>query len=425
MILNIKVIQIHYLNSDASQSYSENSKSNNTEKEESKDNESDLSIDEESETDFTNYFEEILPQKFTSDGEYFHREHVAEVMFRSKLFSEIEELEIIRTFYSSLKSIGDSDTKIFKLLTVYNRFTIFQKIIDTKMGKEIEIENEMEDKSISGIIQKSNYKSNLSKVDDIIFDASVHCLKTNNIPFFHKIIDNYRMSIEKRSLDIQKLIVQSFNKSYLENKQINYLFDKIKFMDSLTSSMITEISIVLKFINIMKKYMKCGIHINIFTSYHNPIRLFILLIKISNTFETYSTSVSIDLKIFQEEAETLILQIIDDWESIGILKKWLFDEFDEGLKVIDFLSHMDLLKILNNHKVSKIAGLIWNGNFDQDKNQTLDKAAKTSEVAFAFRDLNIDFDIMLTIVSKKRCCASVKYTKQIFTSIMAGVFSWK
>ena len=293
------------------------------------------------------------------------------------------------------------------------------------MGKEVGIENEMEDKSISGIIQKSSYKSNLSKVDDIIFDASVHWIKTDNIPFFHKIINNYRMSIEKRSLEIQKLIVQSFNKSYLENRQINYLFDKIRFIDSLTSSMITEISIVLKFVNIMKKYMKCGININIFTSYHNSIRLFILLIKILQTFEIYSTSVSIDLKIFQEEAETLVLQIIDDWESLGTLKKWLFDEFDEGLKVIDFLSHMDILKVLNNHKVSKIAELIWNGNLDQDKNQSLDKGAKISCAAVAFRDLNIDFDIMLTIVSKKRCCASFKYTKKMFSIMAADTFSWK
>ena len=99
MRLNLKVIQIHYLNKDTSQSYSTNSKNKNTEKEENKDNKFDSSLDEESGIDFTNYFEEVLPQRFTSDGQYFQREHVAEVMFRSRLFSEKEELEIIRTFY--------------------------------------------------------------------------------------------------------------------------------------------------------------------------------------------------------------------------------------------------------------------------------------------------------------------------------------
>ena len=293
------------------------------------------------------------------------------------------------------------------------------------MGKEIEIENEIQDKSISGIIQKSSYNNNISKIDDIIFDASVHWFKTDNIPFFHKIINNYRMSIEKRSLETQKLIVQSFNESFLENKQINYLFDKIRFIDSLTSSVITEISIVLEFIKIMKKYLKSDYSINIFASYHNPIRLFILFVKMLQTFNTYTRSVSIDLKILQEEAETLVLQIIDDWENIGTLKNWLFDEFDEGLKVIDFLSHMNLLKILNNHKVSKIAELIWNGNFDQVNNQTLDKEAKVSAAAIAFRDLGIDFDTMLTFVSKKRCCASMKYAKKMFGIMVADAFSWK
>ena len=196
------------------------------------------------------------------------------------------------------------------------------------------------------LFKKSNYKNVISKADDIIFDASVHWFKTDNIPFFHKIIDNYRMSIEKRSLEIQKLIVQSFNESYLENRQINYLFDKIRFIESLTLSVITEISIVLEFITIMKKYMKSDFSTNIFASYHNPIRLFILFIKMLRTFNTYTRSVSIDLKILQEEAKILILQIIYEWESIGTLWNWMFDEFNEGIKIIDFLSHFDLLKII-------------------------------------------------------------------------------
>ena len=316
-------------------------------------------------------------------------------MFRSKQFSEKEELSIIRILYGTLKCIGDDDTKIFKLLTVYSRFIIFQKIIDTKIGKEIESELEVYDKSDSNVIQKSNYKNVISKADDIIFDASVHWYKTDNIPFFHKIIDNYRMSIEKRSLEIQKLIVQSFNESYLENRQINYIFDKIRFIDSLTSSVITEISIVLEFITTTKKYIKSEFSTNSFSSYHNTIRLFILFIKMLLTFNSYTRSVSIDLKILQEEAEILILQIIYEWESIGTLWNWMFDEFDEGLKVIDFLSHFNLLKILNHHKISKIAELIWNGNFDQANNSTLDQEIKASELGRAYRDLNIDLDIYI------------------------------
>ena len=112
-------------------------------------------------------------------------------------------------------------------------------------------------------------------------------------------------------------------------------------------------------------------------------------------------------------------------KTLETLKNWLFDEFDEGLKVIDFLSHMNLLKVLNNNKVSKIAELIWNGNFDQLNNQTLDKEAKVSPVGVAFRDLGVDFDIMLTFVSKKRWCASFKYAKKMFNILAADSLSWK
>ena len=153
----------------------------------------------------------------------------------------------------------------------------------------------------------------------------------------------------------------------------------------------------------MKKLIKQNYILNIFTNYQNPFRLFILLIKMLKTFEANTATMKIDLNILQEEIEAVMLQIIDDTDNSQILRNWLFDDFAEGLKVIDFLAQLYLLKIINHNKIAKIVEQIWTGNYDQRKIDTIMQTIKVSEVGEAYRNLNINLDIMTTIVSKKRC----------------------
>ena len=211
------------------------------------------------------------------------------------------------------------------------------------------------------------------------------------------------MRIEYKSLEVQKVIVQSFIEYFQNGKQINYIFDKINSIDILTASFLTEVSIVLEYIQIMKKLLKQDYSLNIFTSYQNPFRLFILLIKMLQTFEANTATMKIDLDMLKQEIEALMLQIIDDTDNSQILRNWLFDEFAEGLKVVDFLAQMDLLKILNHNKIAKIAEQIWSGNYDQRKLASIMQSLKISEIGEVYRNLNINLDIMTTVVSKKRC----------------------
>ena len=211
------------------------------------------------------------------------------------------------------------------------------------------------------------------------------------------------MKIELKTLDVQKVIVQSFIEYFENGKQINYIFDKINYIEILTASVLTEVSVVLEYIQIMKKLIKQNYILNMFTSYQNPFRLFILLVKMLKTFEANTASMKIDLNILQDEIEAMMLQIIDDTENSQILRNWLFDDFAEGLKVIDFLAQMDLLKILNNNKIAKIVEQIWTGNYDQRKITSIMQSIKVSQIGEAYRNLNINLDTFTTVVSKKRC----------------------
>ena len=172
-------------------------------------------------------------------------------------------------------------------------------------------------------------------------------------------------------------------------------------MEILTASVLTEVSVVLEYNQIMKKLIKQNYILNIFTNYQNPCRLFILLIKMLKTFEANTESMKIDLNILQEEIEAVMLQIIDDTDNSQILRNWLFDEFAEGLKVIDFLAQMNLLKILNHNKIAKIVEQIWTGNYDQRKLVSIVQTIKVSKIGEAYRKLNINLDTLTTVVSKK------------------------
>ena len=169
--------------------------------------------------------------------------------------------------------------------------------------------------------------------------------------------------------------------------------------------MSTEVSIVLEYIQIMKKLIKENFMLSIFTNHHNPLRFFILLVKLNHTFNKNIESMEIDLLKIQEDAENLILKIIDEIENIDILRNWLFDYFEEKLEVVDFLAEYNLLNLLNHSKVSKIWTQIWTGNYDKRKVTDISQAIKISEIGMTFRILNIDIDKMTTVVSKKRCCS--------------------
>ena len=108
-----------------------------------------------------------------------------------------------------------------------------------------------------------------------------------------------------------------------------------------------------------------------------------------------------------------MIQIIDDWDNAEVLRNWMFDVFEEGLTVIDFLAQMDLLRILNIPKIAKIVEQVWTGNYDQRKNTTsIFRPLKISQVGKKYRNLNIDFDIMTTVVGKRRCWSFLTYSSK-------------
>ena len=84
-------------------------------------NENDQAINSSQIQIFNYEYDEVFPRRFTSSGEYFKNEHAVEIMFRSRDFSEQEETEVIVKLYGNFKNIGRQDSRLIKLLTIYNK----------------------------------------------------------------------------------------------------------------------------------------------------------------------------------------------------------------------------------------------------------------------------------------------------------------
>ena len=101
-----------------------------------------------------------------------------------------------------------------------------------------------------------------------------------------------------------------------------------------------------------------------FANSYNPIKLATSLIKFLRALDNAVLSMKDELKVLELRIIDLAVSIIDRIDSKSILRNWLFDDFDNELKVIDYLAQLDLIKILNLSKVSKVVELIWRGNYD-------------------------------------------------------------
>ena len=109
-----------------------------------------------------------------------------------------------------------------------------------------------------------------------------------------------------------------------------------------------------------------------------------------------------ELKVLELRIIDLAVSIIDGIDSKSILRNWLFDDFDNELKVIDYLAQLDLIKILNLSKVSKVVELIWRGNYDGRKGGSLLNEIKTANVGEAYRMLGIELEEFITVFSLDR-----------------------
>ena len=149
---------------------------------------------------------------------------------------------------------------------------------------------------------------------------------------------------------------------------------------------------------------------NIFANSNNPLKLFIAILNLLETFKNMVDNMDGILNNVKVKLEDIVLEIIERLDCPGTLKNWLFDDYDDKLKIIDYIGYFELIRILNHRNISKIIEELWNGNIDPNKErQNVLEMAKSSVFGFLFRQFSLNFDSFFSIVSLKHPFAFIKW----------------
>ena len=79
----------------------------------------------------------------------------------------------------------------------------------------------------------------------------------------------------------------------------------------------------------MKRGIKRESKLNMFSTWYNPIKLWVLLIDLNQFLNTNVFTLDEDIKKIEEDVINITLAIILDIDVPGVLRYWLYDEIDE------------------------------------------------------------------------------------------------
>ena len=232
---------------------------------------------------------------------------------------------------------------------------------------------------------------------DIICEIMKFALEIDNIPFAIKLYDEYKQEIELAFLKTTGMIVYSISKQYRKNLQITYFIDKLKLFETIWFQCGVSGEVAADFCILLQNLLQQPQPINIIWNSYNPLRLIIIWIKLFRLLDRIVPAMNGKIKILEDALIDVAIDIIDEIDSLNVLRNWLYDDLDEELKVIDYFAQLDLIRLLNLPKITQISLLIWNGIYGYAIALDLASGIKFSIIGRVFRSLDVDLDSFLAV----------------------------
>jgi len=331
---------------------------------------------------------------------YISNHLILEIAFMSQLFSHIKEVEIIERLYNGYIFTQIEGIRVIKLLVTYNREDIYNKICNFMLSLDTtQINaNKINDRSSSKIQQSKNKPY---APQDFVVDGIKYSLELENAIFLNMIVNNFKGEALLEPFLIARYILSTLIETNRKGRLHPYLDDHLRILENLCAENTAETYTVVELVKIISSMIKDKTHLNIFMNEYNPLKLFIILIKLLDTFSKLVNNMTGMVNELKTQLEDLALKIIDEIDSPGVLRKWLFDDFDSDLKIIDCLSQFNLLKILQHVKIDKTVEQLWYGNYDGKSynNSSLIASIRDNEIAVMYRENHLNLDKFLSVIS--------------------------
>ena len=187
------------------------------------------------------------------------------------------------------------------------------------------------------------------------------------------------------------------------------MLEKFKTVEKVSFNYIAETTSVRKFVRVMYKLIKCPPKLNFIANSLNPLRDFVMILKLLETIDKTVVGMEEEFGTLQKALVELLTHVVDNVEPSGVLRNWLFDDFDDELKVIDYLGQFRVLDLLQHPKIVKTVEHIWYGIYDWSKEGSFTTTIKSTNAGIVYRSLNLNLDTFLSMIGPSKWFNTMYY----------------
>lgn len=346
----------------------------------------------------------VLPPLQTIDCGYFENEVIIEAAFRSRKFTTEQELSMILYYYPLSEKLNDKDRlMLIKCLVVYYKLDLVNQYFEILSNNTSEIKKFQTKLSEVYDIRIVKRKNDDYTPDMFLTDVALHAIEIDSIPFMLDLLEAQRFALSQNSALIIEEIFHSFLCQYEAGRLLTYMHDKFLIITKLAKLYITSSTSVIKLVRIMKNMMASPSFLNFIGNFYNPLRLFVAILKAFRAMNATVISMEQEFDMLEQELTTIMIKIIDEVETPGVLINWLYDDSDEALKVIDYLSQFRCYTFLNHSKIVKAVNHIFLGNYDWGKLSSPTVLFFSTPLVKVLRTKEKDADKLVSIVGSHGC----------------------
>lgn len=205
-----------------------------------------------------------LPPIQTLKTTFFAHEVVVEIIFRSQKYTDDEEEEILKYFYSDIINLNTNNKLLLaKTLIAYRRFGHLSMILEDfariSKGKTVQIGVES--------LDVANQLSEITKLQTFITEFVLivveKLLETENIVFLAKLTEKYEILVSGSSMPIVSKIVKNIEKLYDSEMPILNFMEKVLILTHLTTEFLGDTKTIEGLLMLFQKLIRAPAQRNV------------------------------------------------------------------------------------------------------------------------------------------------------------------
>ena len=279
-------------------------------------------------------------------------------------------------------------------------FVIFGKYLASL--KSYERSKQINKEYTDGCDMTELVKSSIYTSSELIVDALSFSLQYDNMEMLGLSLKEFDDQTLLQPFLLIDIFINKIYQKLKSGKMLPHISDKLKYLSKLCTSNNAKVDTIIYFKDVVNSIMDADKYVNTIVNNHNPIRVIVLYIDVLKDVSVLIGQIVGTFDNLFERLEKFAVHLIDECDTPGRLRNWLYDDYDGQFLVIDYLAQLKLTQVLQNEKINVIVEEMWRGNVDaRQKGTSLIRAVRKSSLGFAYTSHHLNFDKFLSMLSLK------------------------